>query len=147
MVSGEIRNHRLSVLRSCRECHLLPVLCVLSLPPPLPHAQHCVHRGSFCSTASGSPVARGCTALLLPGWGACELGIVNVDGHMMKNGDGEVSVCSSCIPARGLLKSGWVLIKMCIREEEVVWEWSVGGICKSMCWILFILLLVIDGIY
>lgn len=69
---------------------------------------------------------------------------------MKKNGarDAASTLCSSCIPAEGLLKSGWLLIKLYIGEEEVVWEWSMEGFCKNICWILFILLLVtmIDGI-
>lgn len=70
--------------------------------------------------------------------------------HMEENGAGGAAptLCSSCIPNEGLLKSGWLLIKMYIGEEEVVWEWSVEGVCKNICWILFILLLVTmsDGI-
>lgn len=71
-----------------------------------------------------------------------------MDVRMTKNGPGDASVCSSHIPTEGLLKSDWLLIKMCIHEEGVAWEWTVGGICKNICWILFILLLVtmIDGI-
>lgn len=62
--------------------------------------------------------------------------------------DAAPTVCSSFFPTKGPLKSVKLLIKMCIGEEEVVWECSMEGFCKNICWILFILLLVtvIDGI-
>lgn len=64
---------------------------------------------------------------------------------MEKNGAwGASPICSSCISTKGLLKRGLLLVKIVHRREGK----GVGGICKNVCWMLFILLLVtmIDGI-
>lgn len=118
VVSREMRNCRFSVFRTrYRQYHLLPVWCILSiLPSRLARAQHCLNHQPFHSLWSGLSVASCVQPCSTGAWGVCELCIVNMDTHMEKNGAQDAStLCSSYISPEGLLKSGWLLVKIVYR--------------------------------
>lgn len=126
-----MRNCRFSVFRtSYREYHLLPVWCILSLPPSrLARAQHCLNHQPFHWLWSGLSVASCVQPCFTGAWGVCELWTVNMDTHMEKNGAWDASVlCLSYISTEGLLKSGWLLV-------TIVYRWrggGGGGICENI---------------